>query len=141
MWIFFFLKSFTSVSYTTSELYPEKFTLSYKKFIPYLNSICPNLQNFSLLEDSLTSFKPIKLILETGEWQEVDVISNFTPDELFKYHYDKIVISSNQNSDKEQQSNNPYGNFKLNRKAQSKIKNYMDSFSDSLGIKKNNTTN
>jgi hypothetical protein len=139
MWIFFFLKSFTSVSYTTSELYPEKFTLSYKRFIPYLNSISPKINNFSLLEDTLTSFKPIKLILETGEWEEIDVISNTSSDDLFKYHYNRIVVSSR---DSKETSGNPYNNFKLDKNPSISRSNIMNSFADKLGInnnKKNNT--
>lgn len=131
MWIFFFLKSFTSVSYTTSELYPEKFTLSYKRFIPYLNSICPKIKNFSLLEDTLTSFKPVKLIIDTGEWEEVNVVSSVTADELFKYHYNNIVVSSR---DAKENNNDPYNQFKLNKDHSDKMKNLMSNFSDKLGI-------
>lgn len=131
MWIFFFLKSFTSVSYTTSELYPEKFTLSYKRFIPYLNSICPSIKNFTLLEDTLTSFKPVKLILETGEWEEINVTSSVTSDDLLKYHYNNIVVSSR---DTKENNNDPYNQFKLNKDHSDKMKNLMSNFSDKLGI-------
>jgi hypothetical protein len=132
MWLFFFLKNFNTVSYTTSELYPEKFSLSRKKFVNYLNTICPNLKNFSQLEDALTSFKPIKLIIESGEWEELDVNSNITSDELFKFHYDKIVVSNR----KEEEIKTPYSNFKLNRKFNSEMKDYFGGLSDKLGIRK-----
>ena len=132
MWLFFFLKNFNTVSYTTSELYPEKFSLSRKKFVNYLNTICPNLKNFSQLEDALTSFKPIKLIIESGEWEELDIHSDITPDELFKFHYDKIVVSNK----KEEEIKTPYSNFKLNRKFNSQMKDYFEGLSDKLGIRK-----
>lgn len=139
MWIFFFLKSFTSVSYTTSELYPEKFTLSYKRFIPYLNSISPNIKNFTLLEDTLTSFKPVKLMIETGEWEEVNVTSSISSDDLFKYHYSNIVISSR---DSKENNNDPYNQFKLNKDHSGKMKNIMETFADKLGMSnKKKTTN
>lgn len=131
MWLFFFLKNFNSVSYTTSELYPEKFTLSRRKFVNYLNTICPNLQKFSELEDALTSFKPIKLIIESGVWEEMDIHSDITPDELFKFHYDKIVVSNK----KEEETKTPYSNFKLNREFNSKMKDYFGGLSDKLGIR------
>jgi hypothetical protein len=122
MWVFFFLKNLNFVSYTTSELYPDKFTLSYKKFINYLNSICPHLKEFSLLEDSLTSFKPIKLVIKTGVWEELPITSNITNDELFKYHYKNIVVST-KDSDKSEEVN-PYANFKLDKV----FKNDMDTY-------------
>ena len=131
MWLFFFLKNFNSVSYTTSELYPEKFTLSRRKFVNYLNTICPNLQKFSELEDALTSFKPIKLIIESGVWEEMDIHSDITPDELFKFHYDKISVTKN----KEEEIKTPYSNFKLNREFNSKMKDYFGGLSDKLGIR------
>lgn len=133
MWIFFFLKNFNSVSYTTSELYPEKFSLSRKKFVNYLNTICPNLQKFSELEDALTSFKPIKLIIESGVWEEMDIHSDITPDDLFKFHYDKIVVSNK----KEEEIKTPYANFKLNRDFNTKMKGYFGGLSDKLGIRNN----
>jgi hypothetical protein len=133
MWIFFFLKNFNMVSYTTSELYPEKFTLSYKKFVNYLNTVSPNLKNFSNLEDSLTSFKPIKLMIESGEWEEVDVQSSITSDELFRFHYDKIVVSSKEDS---KEDKNPYSGFKMNRNLNNQMNDYFQSFADKLGIKR-----
>lgn len=134
MWIFFFLKNFNSVSYTTSELYPEKFTLSQKKFVNYLNTVCPNLKNFSQLEDTLTSFKPIKLTIDSGEWEEVDVHSNISPDDLFKFHYDRIVVSNKDN----QENKTPYSNFKLDRNFNSQMKNYFSNVSDKLGFRRKN---
>ena len=121
------------VSYTTSELYPEKFTLSYKKFVNYLNTVSPNLKNFSNLEDSLTSFKPIKLMIESGEWEEVDVQSSITSDELFRFHYDKIVVSSKEDS---KEDKNPYSGFKMNRNLNNQMNDYFQSFADKLGIKR-----
>ena len=133
MWLFFFLKNFNTVSYTTSELYPEKFSLSRKKFVNYLNTVCPNLKNFSQLEDTLTSFKPVKLTIESGEWEELGVNSNITPDELFKFHYDKIVVSNKE----QEEVRTPYSNFKLNKTFNTQMKDYFDNMSDKLGIRKN----
>lgn len=120
------------VSYTTSELYPEKFSLSRKRFVEYLNTVCPNLKNFSQLEDALTSFKPIKLTIESGEWEELDVNSTTTPDELFKFHYDKIVVSNKE----QEEVITPYSNFKLDKKFNDQMKNYFDTMSDRLGLRK-----
>lgn len=75
-WLQCYMYNLTHIKYSSYELYPEYYSLSFDKFLAYLDSLCNLPIETKKFISDLQSFIPLIVNLETRQWERLDVSSD-----------------------------------------------------------------